>query len=413
MARVLLISTIYEPDTVSTATIATRLAQELQALGHDVGVVTSVPHYNPSAAVRADRRYRGSLLHPVRLSDEDGIVVARCFVPRKPRWVHRRLIDFVILHLLQAWAVVRHFRDREFTVVISPPFTLALVGMLARALQRGRLVYNAQELWPDVVRDLGLIRSRAILAAFGAAERWIYRSSDCVAAIGPEFARIIVARGAPANQVLVIPNFVDSARIEPRAKSNPLATEWGVADRPVVLYAGNLGLTQDFDSLLRAADLLEDRGVEVIIVGGGAARSRLEEQVRSTAPPNVSVRDFVAAESVSDLYGLADVVVVPLKPGHDHSTTPSKIYAAMAAKRPLVASTAPGTDMAQTIAEARAGVVVPPGDAGDLAAGIAAVLDGSTNGQWDPTVAAEFARRHSPRAIAARYDEVFRSLTDH
>lgn len=410
MARLLLVSVVYEPDRVSTAAIATRLAQELRDLGHDVAVLTSVPHYNPSAEVRSQRRYRASLLSPVRLEVEDGVRVARCYVPQKPPFVLRRVLDFLIFHVVMAMAVLRHFRDRDVTIVISPPFTLALVGMLARAVGRGRLAYNVQELWPDVPRDLGVIRNPAILRVLGAVERWIYRSSDRVVAIGPGFARTIVARGAVADRTVVIPNFVDNARIAPRDKVNPLAAAWGMAEHPVVLYAGNIGLTQDFDTLLRAAELLEDRGVRFLVVGGGAARPRLEAELRARRPANVVLKDFVAAEDVADLYGLADVVVVPLKGGHDRTTTPSKIFAAMAARRPLVACAAPDTDLAETIAESRAGIVVPPGEAGLLAEAISALLDGTEGGAWDPAVALEAAGRHSPTAIAARYDEVLRSL---
>ncbi len=410
MARLLLVSVVYEPDRVSTAAIATRLAQELRDLGHDVAVLTSVPHYNPAQEIRSQRRYRGSLLRPIALEVEDGIRVARCYIPQKPPFVLRRALDFLLFHVIMAVAVLRHFRDREVTIVISPPFTLALVGMLARLTARGRLIYNVQELWPDVPRDLGVIRSRGILGVLGAIERWIYRSSDRVVAIGPAFARTIVERGAGVERTVVIPNFVDTARIAPRDKSNPLAAAWGMAERPVVLYAGNIGLTQDFDMLLRAAELLEDKGVQFLIVGGGAARPRLEADLRERRPPNVVLKDFVPAEDVSDLYGLADVVVVPLKSGHDRTTTPSKIFSAMAARRPLVACAAGDTDLAETIAECRAGVVVTPGDAGLLVDGITSLLDGLVRDAWDADTALAAAGRHSPAAIAGRYDEVLSSL---
>lgn len=410
MARLLLVAVVYEPDTVSTATIATRLAQELRRLGHDVAVLTSVPHYNPAPAIRGDPRFRASLVRPFRLADEEGIRVARCYVPQKPRFVARRALDFLVFHACLTLAVLRHFRDREVTIVISPPLTLAVVGMLARALGRGRLVYNVQELWPDVPRDLGVIRNRRLLALLAAVERWIYRSSDWVVAIGAGFARTIVARGADPATTSVIPNFVDNSRVSPRDKVNPLAAAWGVGERPVVLYAGNIGLTQDFDVLLRAASALEDRGVHFLIVGGGAARARLEDELRTSRPSNVELKDFVPPEDVADLYGLSDVVVVPLKPGHDRTTTPSKIFSAMAASRPVVACAAPDTDLAETIVESKAGIVIPSADHVALADAIVTLLEGRADGAWEPAAALEAARRHSPNAIAARYDEVLRCL---
>lgn len=277
-------------------------------------------------------------------------------------------------------------------------------------MAHGSLVYNVQELWPDVPRDLGVIRNRAILGTLGAVERWIYRSADRVVAIGPAFARTIVARGAAAERTHVIPNFVDNARISPRDKANPLAAAWGMAERPVVLYAGNIGLTQDFNSLLRAAELLQDKGVQFLIVGGGAARTHLEAELRAVPRDNVVLKDFVPPEDVSDLYGLSDVVVVPLKAGHDRTTTPSKIFSAMAARRPLVACAASETDLAATVVESRAGLVVPPGDPGLLAQAIDDLLEGAAGDAWDPVTALDAALRHSPTAIAARYDAILRSL---
>lgn len=410
MARVLLVSLVYEPDTVSTATIAAQLAQQLQALGHDTSVLTSVPHYNPAKAVRSDPRYRGRLRRPFRLEVEDGVRVVRCFIPQKPSLALRRLGDFLLLHVLMTIAVLRYFRDRDAIIVVSPPLTLAFIGMLARRLGKGRLIYNVQELWPDVPRELGVIRNRWILRALAGLEHWVYRSSDRIVPIGPQFAKEIVQRGGAQSAVRVIPNFVDTARIGRRDKANPLATEWGVAEKPVVLYAGNIGLTQDFDVLLRAAEILEPFRIHFLIVGGGAARAGLESRVRLERPANVEVRDFVPADSVSELYGLADVVVVPLKPGHDRTTTPSKIFSAMAAGRPIVACASAGTDLAETVVAARAGLVVPAGDPNALADGIAVLVRGEAGECWEPAAALAAAARHSPAAIGARYDQLLRSL---
>lgn len=409
MPRLLLISLVYEPDTVSTATIATRLAHELTALGHEVEVLTSFPHYNPSTEVRGDPRYHGSPFSPIAVEDEGGVRVTRCYIPRKPKIVARRVLDFLVLHVTMFATVLRNRRRYDVAIVISPPLTLALVGLLARALSGSRLVYNVQELWPDVPKEMGVIRNGWILRQLAAMERWIYRSSDHVVAIGPQFAKAIEQRGAEADRVEVIPNFVDTQRIAPRPKANPLANAWGLADARVVLYAGNIGLTQDFEAVLAAASTLAGEGVQFVIVGGGAARPALEQRLQQERPLNVSLRDFVPAEELSDLYGMADVVLVPLKAGYDRSTTPSKIFSAMAACRPIIASAAADTDVAQTITRSRSGIVVPPGEPGALVRAIRSVLDG-THEAWDPHHALDFARQHSPATVAARYDHVVRSL---
>lgn len=406
MAKVLIISVVYEPDVVSTAGVAAGLARELHKLGHDVAVLSSVPHFNPPP--EAAGVYRTRPWRPAHRSVRDGVVVYRCWSPRKANKPARRVWGFGALHAGMLLTTARHLRDRDVTIVISPPLTFALVGFLAQRLGRGVTIYNAQELWPDVPRDLGIITNRWLLGLLGWLERLIYRRSDAVVAIGPGFAVAIRERTRERANVSVIPNFVDSQWITPGVKDNQLARRWHLHDQPVVLYAGNVGLTQDFDCLLEAARHLEGDGVEVVIVGGGAGRPSLGDQVG--AWPNVTLRDFVSREDVRDLYALADIVVVPLKAGHDNTTTPSKIFSAMAAARPVVVTAAAGTDVAVIVAEARAGAVVPPGDGVALAAALRKLLRAVQQGEWDPAPALSFARSLSPGAAAACYDSLISSL---
>jgi colanic acid biosynthesis glycosyl transferase WcaI len=400
MSRILLVSIVYEPDMVSTATIASRLAKELDRLGHDVAVLTSVPHYNAPVTSNRPRL--------VSLQDEHGIRVARCFARKDPR-LSRRAVDLLVFHVLSCYAALRHFRERDVIVVVSPPLTLAIVGALAKALSGGKLIYNAQELWPDVPRDLGVITNPALLAAISWFERAVYRTADHVVPIGPRFAEVIVERGAPASRVTPIANFVDTEWIKPGPKDNELSRQWGLAAAPVVLYAGNIGLTQDFETLLAAAASLRGRGVQFLVVGGGAARRDLGRRIADLDLPNVRLEDFRPPEQVADLYALADVVAVPLKEGHDRSTTPSKIFSAMAAARPLVVCAGPDTDVAETVVTSQAGLVVAPADVDGFVDAIERILRGDP-AAWSAEAAIAAARAHSPAAIARRYDDVIRSL---
>ncbi|MCA1682752.1 MAG: glycosyltransferase family 4 protein [Actinobacteria bacterium] len=407
MAKVLLMSVVYEPDTVSTASMVAGLARRLAAGGHDVTVLSSVPNYNPSAEVRADRRYRTGWLRPFVTGEEDGLRVVRCYMPQRRGRVLSRAADFAVFHACLGAAAVRCGRGADVAIVVSPPLTMAAAAFLLRPLGGTRVIYNVQELWPDVPRQLGLITNPVLLGVLGRLERVIYRNADAVVPIGEGFASVVRERGARADRVVVIPNFVDATWIAPRPKRNALSEAWGLDGRPVVLYAGNIGLTQDFDLLLDAAERLP--GVDFVVVGGGAGLAGLEQSVGARSLPNVQLRPFVAREHVADLYGAADVVAVPLKPGHDHTTMPSKVFSAMASGKPVLASAGPGTDVAELLAGARAGVSVAPGDVGAFVAALAELLGGGSS-RWDRASALATARRYSPEACAAAYDELVRSV---
>jgi colanic acid biosynthesis glycosyl transferase WcaI len=400
---------VYPPDRVSTADIVAGLARGLHNHKHDVGVLTSVPHFNPpsEAESSARRHVRPRALFARRI--EDGIEVVRCHVPRRHTRPVGRLFDFAVLHVTMTIAALRRFRDAEVAIVVSPPLTMALIAFLLRAIGGPKVIYNVQELWPDVPRDLGVIRNRGILSALGALERWIYRRADVVTTIGHRFSEEVRRRAGPSVRVRTIPNFVDNKWILPRDKANPLSRAWGLADRDVVLYAGNLGLTQDFELLLEGAAHLPM--VEFVIVGAGAGREALVKSLTSRGLRNVRLEPYQPAEEVANLYGLADVIVVPLKPGHDRTTTPSKIFSAMAAGKPIVACAASDTDLASEILAAKAGVVVPPGDLSKFVAAVRAVLAGSAP-SFDRGAALSQAEERAPGRIVTRYHETLLGVLD-
>lgn len=401
MSKVLLICVVYEPDIVSTAGIVAGLARGLRDLGHDVSVLSSIPHYNPPSDVLADRRYQASGLRPNRYSVEAGIQVARCFVPQKQQGTLARARDFAVLHLTSTIAALRFFTGCDVVIVVSPPLTLAAIAFLLKAIRGTKVVYNAQELWPDVPRDLGVITNRLLLKVIAAVERTIYRRADAVTAIGQRFGEVIAARGGRADRVVVIPNFVDTAWISPRPKVNALSEEWGLTTRPVALYAGNIGLTQDFELVLAAAALVD---VEFVIVGSGAGLAALTKLVEDRNLPNVQLRPFVDKDRVADLYGLADVVIVPLGVRHDRTTTPSKIYSAMAAGKPVLACASNDTDLADELRVSAAGMNVSPGDVPGFVSALSRLLDLTSTGRWMAATALSSAARHSASAVAADYD---------
>ena len=400
MTRVLLLSIVYEPDRVSTASIVARLATELAAIGHDVEVLTSVPHFNPQAERPAAR---GTVV-------EDGVRVTRCYAPRKSARIWHRAVGLVLLHLGILGNLLARFRDRELLIVISPPMTFAFLAFVHRLLRRSKVVYNAQELWPDVPRDLGVIKNETLLNVLQRLEMRIYRRADHVVAIGERFAATVVARGADERRVTVSPNFADTAVIVPTPKDNDLARAWGVAHRAVALYAGNIGLTQDFDLVFDAAAQRPD--VCFLIVGGGAAREAVEQEIRRRSLSNVELHDFVPEADVAQLYGLADVVLVPLRAPHARTTTPSKIYAAMAAGRPILATTTPDTDLAVEVERSQAGLLSLPGHLAAFVAGLDQLLERSEPSRWDPDRALLAARDRSPAATAGAYDVMIRGTMD-
>ena len=303
MARILLYTLVFSPDGVSTAQLLTDLAVDLQALGHEVTVLTTTPHFNVDAEARARQplgRRWGALLQESRCG---GIPVYHVRMRDKGKRVLARLVDYAGFHGVSLVAGAVLGEGFDLVLAPSPPLTIGLGAWLIGLMRRAPFVYNVQEIYPDVAIRLGVLRNRSLIRLMYRLERFTYRRARRVVVISERFRRDLLAKGVPDEKLVVIPNFVDTDFIRPMPRRNSFSASHGLDERFVVLYAGNLGLTQGLETVLEAAASLAARPeVRFLLVGDGARRAWLERRGRG---PRAAERD--AASLPAALGGARDV----------------------------------------------------------------------------------------------------------
>ncbi|MEM1333232.1 MAG: glycosyltransferase family 4 protein, partial [Actinomycetota bacterium] len=277
-------------------------------------------------------------------------------------------------------------------------------------LRRARHVFNIQDVFPDAAVQTGAISNGAVIALASWLERVSYRLADAVTVLSDDLADNVRTKlpARAADTVHVIPNFVDTAAITPLDRHTELRRELGAADRPVVLYAGNLGFSQSFDLLVEAARRLPE--VTFLVNGDGAARSELE---RLAAPlANLYVRGFIDPPRLPELLATGDIHVVPLKTGLGRVSVPSKTYSILAAGRPALAAIDDGTAVPRILAESGGGVAVPPDDLDAFLAGLRHLLALDDLGRSMGAAGRAWVVEHaSPAAVGAAYSELSSALS--
>ena len=406
----------FDPDVAPTGVVMSRIAHELVERGHRLHLVTALPWYQRHAI---EPGWDGQLVR-TEVTPWGRISRVHPF-PTDKRNIPARALAFGGFTAL-ATAVGGTTPTRpDVVLAMSPPLTLGPAGWAVARLRRVPMVFNIQDVFPDVAVELGLLQGERVIAAARRLERLTYRLSDAVTVLSDDLADNVRAKltaglddeaaARQAGKVRVIPNFVDTDRIRPTERENSYRAEFGLGDRPVVMYAGNVGFSQSLDLVLLAARAFAVDRPEVVFVinGGGAARPELEQ--RAADLPNVRFVDMQPAERLPEVLASADVHVVPLKAGLAWSSVPSKLYSILAAGRPLVASVDEGTEVARTVTRAGAGLAVPPDDPAAFTAAVSRLLD-------DPAAAAAMGaagRRFvegwaSPSAVAEAYEELFAEL---
>jgi colanic acid biosynthesis glycosyl transferase WcaI len=216
----------------------------------------------------------------------------------------------------------------------------------------------------------------------------------------------------PADRDETIHVWSDGRVVRPLDRPSALRERFGWQDRFVVMHSGNVGLSQDLETVVEAADLLRhDAGVLFAIVGDGAAKASLQAMVLERGLSNVAFLPFQDREDLSESLGAADVHLVGLRPGLAGAIVPSKVYGILAAGKPYLAAVEAESEPAMIAAEYGCGVRVEPGDARALAEGVVA-MRGADLATMGKNGRAALETRFDRWYAADRYERVLRESVE-
>ncbi|HEX6983977.1 MAG TPA: glycosyltransferase family 4 protein [Planctomycetaceae bacterium] len=364
--RVLFLNRSYWPDGEATGQLLTELAEDL-ATRFEVTVVAGLPNANPS----------GEPYRAFRSDVRNGVRILRVPHTRLPKgWLPGRAVNFLTF---VAFAAVRALfcRRQDVVVVETDPFLLAYVGALLRLRHRGRLVVYLQDLHPDVGVAVGRLKEGLLTRFLRRTLAAVYRRADRVVVLSRDMRQTLLAAGVPERSVSCLPNWTDADLIRPTAGENRFRTRNGI-DREtfLVMYSGNLGVTQPLDHVLDAAELLLPRkDVLFAFVGGGSAEPRLRAEAERRGLTNVRFFPYQPKEELGDSLSAADLHLITVHPAALAYLMPSKLYGILAAGRPVLAVAPAGTELAEEVRANRVGYVLPPGDAEAMAGVVADAAD--------------------------------------
>jgi glycosyltransferase involved in cell wall biosynthesis len=300
--------------------------------------------------------------------------------------------------------------DAVVLVVTNPPF-LPTVGAIRRLVFRKPFVLLIHDVYPEIAVRLGVVRKGGIAhALLKALDRFVLSQADAVVVLGRDMRQRIVAK-SPAwrhNRITVISNWADPDQISPMPKSDsPNARKDGLLETFVVQYSGNLGLSQPFDTILGAARELKGRDINFTFVGDGVLAEEVKARAVALGLDNVRFFPRVHGDDLGSSLAASDVAIVPLLPGVEGLSVPSKYYGILASGRPVIALMNPDAEVAQSVIENRCGVVVPPRDIQRLASAVLELQgDKDRLAQLGRNARAAFDRLHTRMRAVDAYEEI-------
>lgn len=403
--KLVVVAPHFAPDVAPTGDVITRVVEELGRRGHSLEVVTALPWYREH---RIEPGYAGRLF---RYEDTPWGRITRIhpFPGSDKRNLVRRAAGYAGFSAV-ATGLGGRGGPVDGVLAVSPPPTLALTGWAIAKKRKASFVFNVQDIYPDVAVDLGILKDRRVLAASYRLERWSYEVADAVTVLSEDLQDNVARKTSHPEKVRVIPNFVDTDWIRPSERANAYRREFGLEGKTVVMYAGNVGLSQGLDLVIDAASALSyEDDLVFVINGGGADRERLIAKARGL--DNVRFVDIQPADRLPEVLAAGDIHLVMLKRGLARSSVPSKTYSILAAGRPLLASVDEGSEVANVVTRAGAGIGVPPEDPEAFTKALRRLLDAPEDiermGRAGRAFVEDWA---SPAAVAQSYESLFEEL---
>ena len=407
--RILIYSYNYHPEPIGIAPLMTQLAEGLVQRGHEVRVITGMPNY-PQRVVYEE--YRGKFFCD---EEHNGVLIQRSYVwvRPKPGLLTRILLDgsFVLTSMIQA---LRGWHP-DIILLTVPPLPICIPAALLGFIYSCPVVLSLQDILPEAAIQVGLIKNKLAIRVFEALERFAYYSADAISVITDGFTKNLFKKGVSYEKMTCIPNWVDVNEISPLPKqNNPFRQTHDLEDKFVVMYSGNIALTQGLMTVIHAAQALRHiPNLIFVIVGEKKAIAVLEQACLKLGVTNVKLLKFQPRNVLPQMLAAADIGLIVQKANVVSFNMPSKTQVLLASGRAIIASVPTTGTAADAVRHSGGGIVVPPEDPQTLAN---AILDLYQNPQKTELLGRQ-GRQHalehySFEEAVNRYERLFEDILD-
>ncbi len=352
--KILIVSQYFWPENFKINDIALGLVDR----GHSITVLTGKPNY-PGGEFYPDYGYFSK-------NEEvwNSIKIIRSkVIPRR----NARNIQLAINYLSFAFfATIRSFfiKGKFDLIFVFEPSPIT-VGIPAAVLSRrlGIPIYFwVQDLWPESVVAAGNLNNKLVLKILNSLTKWIYDQCEQVLVQSKAFMPFLINQGVSSEKIVFYPNSTESFYQPVNIDSGTL--KLFPKDRFIFLFAGNIGESQDFDSIVLAAKILANDEIKAhfIVLGDGRKKSEVLLKIQE-----LGLQDYFSflgsfpSQDMPRFFSAADCLLVTLKPDPIFSLTiPSKLQSYLACGKPIIAYL--NGEGAKLIKESGAGFFCDSGD---------------------------------------------------
>jgi len=248
----------------------------------------------------------------------------------------------------------------------TTPLTAGIPGMFSRWLRGKPFVFEVRDLWPELPKQMGVIKNPLVLAMLSFLEWASYRSAHRCIGLSPGIVEGIKKRGVKEDKITLVPNGCDLSIFGTESEFESWRPDGVNANDLMAVFTGTHGMANGLGAALDAAKELKlrgEKGIKIVLIGQGRLKAQLQARAKAEQLNNVIFHDSVNKDKLSGLMESADIGLQLLAniPAFYYGTSPNKFFDYIASGLPVL-NNYPGW-LAGMIKDNHCGFSIPPENA--------------------------------------------------
>jgi len=357
MKNILLVSQNFFPESFKSNDIAF----ELQKNGYNVSVLTGIPNYPQG------KYTLGYGIFKKRFEIINGVKIYRCFqIPRGKHFV-KFLLPFTYLSFMifgSFWALYLSFFNKYDVIFVHQvsPITQTLPAIIVKKIQKIPIILWVLDLWPDAFISGSGINYKPFNILIDKYVSFSYNNSDIILIGSKSFHCQIKNKNPKLAIIEYFPNWAEDCFESSEKRTLP-----NLQSGFKIMLAGNLGVSQNLDNVMKVAKALKNENISWVLLGDGSKKKWLEDYIKDNSlENNVKLLGKFPIESMPSFYTKADLMLLSLGSEYEDLklVVPARLQSYMAVGKPILGFIDGAS--AELIQEAQCGFTVGASDVNGL-----------------------------------------------
>lgn len=355
--RLLFLNRCFYPDVEATGQLLTELCEEL-GKDFEIHVICGNPLYRTVK--------KQGLIHKTRYGNITIWRINNTTLPKK--FFLARVIN-LFSYFVPCFFWSFFLKNIDCIIAETDPPLLASVAYAYSRTRNGRYIYYSQDIWPQVGTVNRGMTNPIITKLFKVINEFLYDKATQIIVPGRDMKKRLEEENLiSSHKINVVENWADPNEIFPiKREDNIFLKKHSLENKFVVMYSGNLGLSQDLENIIYLANSLKKiDDILFVLIGEGAHKENLINMAVSLELKNIKFLTYQEKKDLKYSLSAAHIHLIPLKKGMKGIIVPSKVYGIMASGRPFIAAVDEGSEIDEIVKEFQCGIAVKPSNVEEL-----------------------------------------------